>query len=145
MYSHFLAWPLPVPPCKVILIRCGQVRVTVLPVYGSTRLLLMGMAVAGCSGPVVFLEPTVCVQRAGGNDRLPSRESARIISKENPDCVCAQLAVGIGHLITVGGPFVTALVISDGLGGFRSFGRCLCSAGRAFRQAFLHMVVWLQL
>ena len=42
----------------------------------------------------------------------------RANSKENPDCVCVQRAVGIGHLATVGGPFVTALVINDALGGF---------------------------
>ena len=74
----------------------------------------MGMASPGCFGPGwgrLHLCPACWWHR------LPSRGSARIKVKI-PDCVCAQLAVGIGHLTTVGGPFVTALVISDGLGGF---------------------------
>ena len=74
----------------------------------------MGMASPGCFGPGwgrLHLCPACWWHR------LPSRGSARIKVKI-PDCVCAQLAVGIGHLTTVGGPFVTAHVISDGLGGF---------------------------
>ena len=77
---------------------------------------------------------------------MPSRGSARIKVKI-PDCVCAQLAVGIDHFSTVGGPFVTALVISDGLGGFSLVWTLpeLRLGHRKLRQAFLHMVVWLQL